>query len=150
MSEVQKRQNAIANILKKQAVADQKLLVELLNKYYEIETNQAVISRDLRKLGVVKQLVNGAFIYSLPQIDVKNEILRLALVDINYNEMMIVIKTYPGLAAFVGDYIDQNQDLEVLGCIAGENTVFVSPKSLNKIKKIYEKLCEKLNFKLRT
>lgn len=143
----QKRQDAIVDLLKKVAVFDQNQIVELLKKHYGIETNQVTISRDLRKLGVVKQLINDALIYNLPKTDVKAEILRLALVDISYNEVMIVIKTHPGLAAFVGDYIDQNQELEVLGSLAGENVVFVVPKSIKKIKNIYDALCENLNFK---
>lgn len=145
----QKRQNAIVDVLKKVAVSDQNQLVELLKKYHGIETNQVTISRDFRKLGVVKQVVNETLIYSLPQTDVKTEILRLALIDISYNEVMIVIKTYPGLAAFVGDYIDQEQELEVLGCLSGENAVFVTPKSIKKIKLTHEMLCEKLNFKMK-
>lgn len=143
----QKRQDAIVDLLKKVLISDQNQIVELLKKHYGIETNQVTISRDLRKLGVVKQLINDDLIYSLPKTDVNQEILRLALVDISYNEGMIVIKTHPGLAAFVGDYIDQNHELEVLGSLAGENAVFVVPKSIKKIKNIYEALCEKLNFK---
>lgn len=143
----QKRKNAIVDLLKKVAVSDQNQLVELLKKYHGIETNQVTVSRDLRKLGVVKQFTNDTLIYNLPQTDIETEILRLALIDVSYNEVMIVIKTYPGLAAFVGDYIDQNQDLEVLGSLAGENTVFVVPKSIKKIKNIYDTLCENLNFK---
>jgi transcriptional regulator of arginine metabolism len=144
-----KRQNAIVDLLKKVAVSDQNQLVELLKKYHGIETNQVTVSRDLRKLGVVKQFINDALVYNLPQTDVKSEIIRLALVDISYNEVTIVIKTYPGLAAFVGDFIDQNQELEVLGSLAGENAVFVTPKSIKKIKQTYEALCEALNFKIK-
>lgn len=143
----QKRQSAIEDIVKKMAVSDQHQLVELLKKHHGIETNQAAISRDLHKLGVVKQLVNDVLIYCLPQTDVKTEILKLAIIEISHNEAMIVIKTYGGLAAFVGDCIDQNPELEVLGCIAGENTVLVPPKSIKDIKKIYKTLCEKLHFK---
>lgn len=146
-SSSKKRQDAIVDLLKKTAVSDQNQLVELLKKHYDIETNQAVVSRDLRKLGVVKQVINDILTYKLPQTDVKTEILRLALLDISYNEAMIVITTHPALAAFVGDYIDQHQGLEVLGSLAGENAVFVVPKSIKKIKQTYEMLCETLNFK---
>ncbi len=141
-----KRQDAIVDLLQKMAISDQNQLVELLQKHHKITSNQVTVSRDLRKLGVVKQCINDNLIYSLPQTDVKTEILKLALVDISYNETLIVIKTYPGLAAFVGDYIDQNQDLEVLGCLAGENTVFVTPKSVKEIKQAYQALCQTLKF----
>ena len=141
------RQKAIQELVKKIAIADQKQLVELLKKHYEIEANQTVISRDLRKLGVVKKVVNGILSYEMPNIDVSAEILRLALLDINHNESMIVIKTHPGLADFVGDCLDQYHDLELLGCLAGENVVFVAPKSTKNIQKAYDKVCEKFHFK---
>ena len=141
------RQKAIKELVKKIAISDQKQLVELLKEHYEIEANQAVVSRDLRKLNVVKKMVNGVLSYEMPDVDVSAEILRLALVDINHNESMIVIKTHPGLADFVGDCVDQFNDLEVLGCLAGENVVFVAPKSIKNIHRTYEKICEKFHFK---
>lgn len=149
MSDTKIRQDAIVALLNKIAISDQNHLVELLKKHHGIDTNQAVVSRDLRKLGVVKQHVNNVLIYKLPHIDVKAEILRLALIDISHNEAMIVIKTYPGLAAFVGDSIDQDKELEILGCLAGENAVFVTPKSIKNIKQTYETLCQKFNFKMK-
>lgn len=140
------RQKIIRKIVKKQAVSDQNQLVELLREE-GIDANQAVVSRDLRKLGIVKKMVQGAFVYEAPELDVAAEILRLALVDIDYNESMIVIKTHPALADFVGDCIDQYSDLDIMGCLAGENTVFVAPKSIKTIRQTYEKLCERFNFK---
>ncbi len=141
------RHEAIKELVKKRAISDQKQLVELLKKQYQIEANQAVVSRDLRKLGIVKKVVKGVLAYELPDIDVATEILRLALVDIIYNESMIVIKTHPALADFVGDCVDQHDDLDVLGCLSGENVVFVAPKSVKNIRKTYEKICEKFQFK---
>lgn len=141
------RQNAIKKLVQKNAITDQHQLIELLDSEYGIDSNQAVISRDLRKLGVIKKTVKGVLVYELPDVDVNTEILRLALVNIEHNEAMIVIKTHPGLAAFVGDCIDQHTDLEVLGCLAGENVVFVTPKSIKNIHKTYLEVCEKLHFK---
>lgn len=145
--EAMSRQKAIQELVNKAAISDQKQLVALLKEHYEIEANQTVISRDLRKLGVVKKMVNGVLLYEMPDVDVSAEILRLALIDISHNESMIVIKTHPGLADFVGDCVDQHHDLEVLGCLAGENVVFVAPKSIKNIHKTCEKMCEKFHFK---
>lgn len=147
MSTPEARQNAICELVQKESISDQKQLVKLLKEHYKIEANQAVVSRDLRKLGIVKRVINGVLTYELQKVDVTAEILRLALVDIVHNEAMIIIKTHPGLADFVGDCVDQYDDLEVLGCLAGENVVFVSPKSVKQIHKTYEKLCEKFHFK---
>lgn len=141
------RQEAIEKLINSDSFSDQKQIVESLLSRYGIETNQATVSRDLRKLGVVKKEVKDRLIYELPTLDARTEILRLALIDIQHNESMIVINTYPGLAAFVGDCVDQHSDLEILGCLAGENVVFVIPKSIKTIRKVCETLCQKFHFK---
>lgn len=141
------RHQAIRELVKKTSISDQKQLVALLFENYGIETNQAVVSRDLRKLGVVKKMINDLLIYEMPDVDVTTEILRLALVDITHNEAIIVIKTHPALADFVGDCIDQYTDLEILGCLSGENTVFVTPLSIKNIEKTCAAICEKFQFK---
>jgi transcriptional regulator of arginine metabolism len=145
-SQTENRQKAIAELVKKKVIGDQKQLVLLLKQEYQIEANQAVVSRDLRKLGVVKKMINGSFLYEMPEIDVRAELLKLALIDMNYNESTIVMKTHPGLAGFVGDCVDEYDDLDVLGCLAGENVVFVAPKSTKNIHKTYEKLCDRFCF----
>lgn len=143
----EERQKAIQDLITQEPVTDQKKLVSLLSKKFGIATNQAVVSRDLRRLCVVKKQVKGEMIYELPATDTTTEILKLAIIDIQYNEVMIVIKTHPALAAFVGDYIDQYTDLDILGSLAGENVVFVTPRSIKNIKNIYQALCQKIHFK---
>ena len=141
------RQKAINELLKNELISDQCQIVELLKSRYKIDTNQAVVSRDLHKLGVIKKQVQGSFVYELPQVDIMSEILRLAIVDIDCNEATIVIKTQPALADFVGDCLDQIEDLDILGCLSGENTVFVAPRSIKQIKKTCMDVRQKLGFK---
>ncbi len=143
----EERQAAINELIQKHAISDQKQLVDLLFTHYRIRTNQAVVSRDLRRLNIAKKLLNGELIYEAAKLNIKAEILRLALIDISYNESLIVIKTHTGLAPFVGDCVDRCEDIGVLGCIAGENVVFVTPNSVKKIEKTYRDLCEQLYFK---
>src|SRR5436190_51010 len=102
------------------------MLVDLLKSEFGVETNQSVVSKDLRKLGVIKKEINQKMIYFLQDSDITTELLRLAVINIKYNEMLIVIQTHPGLAAFVGDYIDNKCNLNILGCLAGENVVFIA------------------------
>lgn len=143
------RQQAIENLLNKMLISDQKTLVGLLKQEFGIETNQSVLSRDLRKLGVIKKEVDQQMFYSLPNTNVIDDMLKLAIVDVKYNETMIVIKTHPGLAAFVGDYIDQQEGLDILGCLAGENVVFIACCSVKNIQETFEKICKVLNFKIK-
>jgi transcriptional regulator of arginine metabolism len=143
------RQEAIKKLISTVQISDQKKLVDLLKEKFGIETNQSVVSRDLRKLGVIKKEFDHKLCYALPNFNVINELLKLAIIKINYNETMIVIKTHPGLAAFVGDYIDQQDHPNILGCLAGENVVFITCESIKKIHETYEIICQILNFKMK-
>ncbi|MCE5294436.1 MAG: hypothetical protein LLF94_07465 [Chlamydiales bacterium] len=149
MGEKISRQQAIEQLLRQELITDQAQLVKLLHTRYSIETNQTVVSRDLHKLGVAKKRVKGELVYELPEGDILSEILKLAIIDIVHNESTIVIITQQALAAFVGDAIDALEDIDILGCIAGENTLFVTPKSVKQIEKTYLQLCQKLGFKKR-
>lgn len=141
------RRDAVKQLIKTHAIEDQATLINLLNKYYEIETNQPAISRDLHELGVRKGMVDGKLIYEVPDSNVENEILKLAITDVVHNESMIVIKTLNGLAPFVGDVLDRHEEVGLLGTLAGENMVFVSPISVEQIEEIFDHVCEVLCFK---
>jgi len=142
---ISQRQEAILDLISSHQIVDQESLVVLLKSMYKIDTNQAVVSRDLKKLNIVKKTVGDLRVYSVPQHDAHSEILRLAVVDIQHNESMIVVSTVPGLAPFVGDTIDQAH-LEILGCIAGENVVFVSPKTIRHTENVYHSIVRLLKF----
>ncbi len=141
------RKEAIKDLIKKYPVENQDMLVDLLKKDYGIVTNQSVVSRDLRELGVTKYRFKDTMIYELKEINVKQEIMRLGVVDIVHNETMIVVKTLGGLAPFVGDFLDQQTDTGVLATLAGENVVLVTPKSIKNIQKVFEAVCQSVHFK---
>lgn len=136
------RQQALISIIEDHEVSNQEQLIQLLKEEFAIETTQTVISRDLKALGCVKKTQGDKRIYALPEKDVKKEILRMAVKDVQHNESMIVISTGAGLAPFVGDTIDE-LDLDILGSLAGENAVFVAPKSVKNIKALYQQIVEK-------
>lgn len=146
-NKVTKRHEAIKELIRTTPIEDQQTLVELMKKQYNIETNQSIISRDLRALGVTKHLSRNKMIYELPATDASQEILKLAIVDIMHNETLIIIKTLPGLASFVGDYLDMQSTIEIAGTLAGENTVFVAPVSVKQIKETTDDISQILNFK---
>lgn len=140
------RQKAIAACLKKYAVSDQQMLVELL-KEWNISTNQVTISRDLRRMGVIKKSLQGKQIYEIPSPNTTHELLKMAVLNIEHNEQMIVVTTRQALAPFVGDYIDALEGVPLLGCIAGENVVFIAPRIIKNIQAVCDQLQEALFFK---
>lgn len=144
---IRTRHEAIKELIKSHPIEDQETLVELIKKKYGIETNQSIVSRDLRQLGVSKHQVNNRMIYELKEYDASREILRLAIIEVDHNESLVVIKTLPGLADFVGDYLDMQEDLPILGNIAGENTIFVAPRAKTSISGLYKQICQVLYFK---
>ncbi|HEU63834.1 MAG TPA: hypothetical protein ENH96_00395 [Chlamydiae bacterium] len=141
------RQSLVKKLLLNEKITDQKQLVDILEKKFNIKTNQAAISRDLHRLKVVKKKRDKELIYELPTKDVTFEILKLGILGIELNEVMILINTYPGLAPFIGDQIDKLDDSNIMGCIAGENVVFITPKTIKNISKTYKELCIKLHYK---
>lgn len=141
------RLDAIKELIKNRPIEDQGTLVQLIKDTYGIDTNQSIVSRDLRAMGVTKRAVGDKLIYELEEVDASREILRLAVVDIQHNESMIVIKTLPGLAAFVGDFLDMREELEILGTVAGENTLFVVPKKVKDMEKLFSEVCKVLYYK---
>lgn len=146
-NKVTRRHDAIRELIRTTPIEDQQTLVELMKNRYNIETNQSIISRDLRALGVTKSLSRNKMIYELPATDASQEILKLAIVDIVHNESTIIVKTLPGLASFVGDYLDMQSSIEIAGTLAGENTVFVAPISIRRIQEVAGDIARILNFK---
>lgn len=146
-SSIQQRRAAIQALVAQQVVEDQQTLGRLLQQDYGIKANQAIISRDLRTLGITKVLSQGKSIYQLPNRDIHLEILNLSILDIQHNDHMVVIKTLPALADFVGDFLDLHEDQGILGTLSGENTVFVTPVKGVSITEFHQKICLLTYFK---
>lgn len=105
--------------------------------------NQSKISRLLRKIGAVKTQNNtGQVVYSLawePAPPTAESTLHSLLIGINANEVGIVVTTSPGAAQLLARVIDFNkEDIDVLGSIAGDDTILVLPKSVKDIGKLVD------------
>ncbi|MDF1684094.1 MAG: ArgR family transcriptional regulator [Legionellaceae bacterium] len=98
--------------------------------------NQSKISRLLRKINAIKTKNDqGAMVYCLPH-DAEAPPIQSSLaelvIDTVANETMIVIKTSPGAASLIARVIDQKK-CQILGTIAGDDTIFVAPESIQSI-----------------
>lgn len=100
------------------------------------QVNQSKISRLLRKLNAIKtQNDQGAMVYCLPhdaEAPPIHSSLEALVIDIVANEQLIVIKTSPGAASLIARVLDQKK-CEILGTIAGDDTIFVAPESIQNI-----------------
>jgi transcriptional regulator of arginine metabolism len=142
-----KRQAAIQELIKTNPIEDQGMLLELLKKNYDISTNQAAISRDLRDLNIYKKARGPKMVYEISEVDAVTEMLYYAVLSAQHNETTIVIKAMPGTANFVAEFIDTQQDLNILGTVAGDNTIFVAPISTKNIEEVFKTISQRLKIK---
>ena len=120
---------------------------ELREKLFEkgFDLNQSKISRLIHRLGALKiPNTAGQLTYTLPEIapppGVNSQVADL-VVAIKKNETIIVIYTNYGAANLVArllEYHDFNR--EILGTIAGSDTIFVAPKSVHTIETTYQEV----------
>jgi transcriptional regulator of arginine metabolism len=127
------RQHRIERILERNAVTSQAAVVELLAAEGVVAT-QATVSRDLEELGAVKiRSGAGESVYAIPEQPkdrvAPEEHLRRVMgewvVEVAYSGNMVVLRTPPGSAHVVGSAIDRASLPEVIGTVAGDDTVFL-------------------------
>jgi len=140
------RQKKILEIVNHHQVETQDdLIYRLMNEGYAV--TQATVSRDIRELQLNKVLTNkGKYRYVAPKKEdmVAGLKINAALVDsiisVEFALNLIVIKTLPGLANAVAAGIDNLAVAEVLGCVAGDDTIMVITKNEDSAKTISERI----------
>lgn len=127
------RQHRIAKLLDQHAVSSQTQLVELLAADGVLVT-QATLSRDLEDMGAVKVRVpGGQTIYALPELvaervapeDHLRRVLSDWVVQVSHSANVVVLHTPPGCAHVVGSALDRSGLDDVLGTVAGDDTLLV-------------------------
>lgn len=126
----------ISDILRSNVVGSQEELLRLLFERQCFVT-QATLSRDLKLLKVAKTpLSNGTYKYILPsynkplpsQVSSNTLISHGAVLSIDFSGQLAVVKTKPGYASAIAWDIDNKATAEVLGTIAGDDTILVIPR----------------------
>lgn len=100
---------------------------------------QSTVSRDLKRIGAIKTVDSqGRTVYRLGEEFVNAPVPTLVansikdlVMEVSSNGMMIVIHTLPGSASLVARHIDSKLSDEILGTIAGDDTIFVAPADVN-------------------
>ena len=129
------RLDAIKIIISSQEIGNQDdLLKELMKEGFQL--TQATLSRDLKQLKVAKAAsMNGNYVYVLPNntmykrmVDPQgaSEMLRHnGFLSIEFSQNIAVIKTKPGYASSLAYDIDNSNFHEILGTIAGDDTLML-------------------------
>ena len=134
MTQKQERQKAILQLVGQHAIASQEdLKRHLMERGWSV--TQATLSRDLRDLGVVRAPTEDGARYLLPEMvadDSKpslGELLPQWFSRIDGVSELIVLHTLPSGAPPISEAIDSQGWPEVIGTIAGENTVLIVCRS---------------------
>lgn len=148
MSAKSERQKALLDVIAKQAVATQAELKELL-KARGIEADQATLSRDIRELGLIKASDDGAhYRYApveavAPPAHMKASTILARLVrKVDFSGNLLVIKTDPGEASPIGLALDRMGWAEVVGTVAGDDTLLVVVKQGFPARKLAKKILD--------
>jgi transcriptional regulator of arginine metabolism len=142
----QGRHFAIKEIVSSYDIRNQEELRRELRKR-GIDVTQATLSRDLRDLGVGRGVGSQGLKYILqPEAEVKilRPVVGAEVLSIVANENMIVVRTLPGCANSVGEYVDVQNHPEILGTLAGDNAVLVIPESQQNVEELVHFLKAKL------
>jgi transcriptional regulator of arginine metabolism len=131
MSGKKQRLSAIENIIRTEAIRSQDDLQKALSDR-GVEVTQATLSRDMKQLKIVKRH-DGAdrYVYTLPDAAIREPRLPAVLPDeslIEFSGNLAVIKTRPGYAMAIASDIDGQAPDEILGTIAGDDTILVIPR----------------------
>lgn len=132
-----KRQTKMLELIKKHDIETQEELSDYLQKEgYQV--TQATVSRDIRELKLTKvAMSNGRQKYAA--LTEANEVLsekytrvfRDAFVSMDMAQNILVIKTVSGMAMAVAAAIDAMHLHEIVGCIAGDDTIMCAVRSVD-------------------
>lgn len=140
------RQNIVKEFLTTRIISSQEQLMQLL-KAEGVRVTQATLSRDFAELGVVRTFNDYGVRYVLSADESGQQLSKLIgleIMRVDLNENMIVIRTLAGRAQGVAHFIDRMNKEEILGTIAGDDTVLIIPNFVKNIQRIVDMIKEKM------
>lgn len=125
------RQSKIRDIVENHRIDTQDELIRLLRES-GFSATQATVSRDIKDLKLTK-ISDGesGYYYALPSSTASSDINKLnasltnLIISVRSAMNIIVIRTHPGMAQAVATGIDNIRSSDILGCVAGDDTIFV-------------------------
>ena len=121
------------------------LVAALQDKGFRV--TQATVSRDITEMGLLKVRVDGALVYALPSAEAAvelggeqrlSQLLSDLPIEVRRSGTMLVIRAVPGTAHAIAAALDRAQWKDVLGTIAGDDTLFVActdDRALSRVRK---------------
>ena len=140
-----RRQRRILEIVSNETIGTQKELAERLQQE-GFETTQATISSDIKELLLVKVNIGGdrykyVIAQETPVTDAKlRMVLREFILSYDYSENLLILNTAPGNANTVASAIDRARWPQVIGTLAGDDTVMLVIKPKEAVQEVVEKI----------
>ena len=132
----EQRQTAILKLISSKQIGTQDELAEWLERK-GFAVTQSSVSRDLLELGIIKS--NG--FYALPQKPKTALVFGLVSLEIA-GENLVVAKTEAGLASACAVRIDAERIEDIVGTIAGDDTIFIAVRGQKEQKAVLKKVWE--------
>ena len=142
------RQVAILDIIEKQDVETQEELAEAL-RARGIKVTQATVSRDIKELRLLKVLSStGAYKYATAdkaENGLNERFIRMlaeSLLSVTASNNLIVVKTLSGSANVAAEALDSLHWPEILGSLAGDNTILLIIRSNEEVPGVIARIQE--------
>ena len=142
------RQVTILDIIEKNEIETQEELADALRQR-GIQVTQATVSRDIKELRLLKVLTPmGTYKYATAdkaENGLTDRFIRMlaeSVLSVAASANMIVIKTLSGSAAVAAEALDSFHWPEVLGTIAGDNTIFMVVRTLDEVPTVVDRIQE--------
>lgn len=140
------RQEKIIELIQKYDLGTQEELADRLREA-GFPVTQATVSRDIRELKLTKLSVNNGrqkYAVTLQGEEGREgrytRMLQDAFFSIEAAENILVIKTAPGMAMAAAAALDGMKIPEIVGCIAGDDTIFAAVRTAGEAQKLAEKM----------
>lgn len=140
------RQNKILELIEEYEISTQEALIQRLSEH-GFESTQTTISRDIRQLRLIKGPTGrGTYKYVAPEVRRGNDApghnsaLTDAVIKIEAAQNIIVVKTMSGMANAIAVCIDSLQIRDIIGSVAGDDTILLVFKNTEKAETVEEEL----------
>lgn len=144
------RQNAILELIRERDIETQEELADALRKR-DFKVTQATVSRDIRELRLLKVLSPaGTYKYAVadkPENGLSERFHRIfseSVLSMAHAYNQIIIKTLPGSANVAAEMLDSLRWPEILGTLAGDNTIFMIARSAEEVDVVLRRIDEML------
>lgn len=145
------RQRKILALIETYEIETQEELADYLKKS-DIDITQATVSRDIKELGLVKVLSkSGKYKYAVIDDNLEGsrerliKIFKSSITGFDIAGHILVIKTLPGAAQVCASAVDMLSVENVVGTIAGDDTIFVAVNEVEQVDAVVKAFQSLLN-----